>query len=178
MFNSRFTVLLGMVLAAAASRLLPHPPNLTPIAAMALFGGAYFADRRAALLVPLAAMFLSDLVIGLHRGMPEVYGCFALTVCIGFWLRTRRTLLPVAGAALASSLLFFIVTNFGVWALGSLYPKTVEGLIACYLAAVPFFKNTLIGDAFYTAVLFGGFVLAERRFSVFREADAAVQRDR
>ncbi len=106
MFNTRFAVLLGMVLAAAASRLLPHPPNLTPIAAIALFGGAYFADKRAAFLVPVAAMFLSDLVIGLHRGLPVVYGTFALIVCVGSWLRTRRTLLPIAGAALASSLLF------------------------------------------------------------------------
>jgi len=178
MFKTRFAVLLGMVLAAAASRLLPHPPNLTPIAAMALFGGAYFSDKRAAFLVTLAAMFLSDLVIGLHRGLPVVYGTFALIVCIGLWLRTRRTLLPVAGAALASSLLFFIVTNFAVWALGSLYPKTTQGLITCYLAAVPFFRNTLIGDAFYTAVLFGGFTLAERRFPVLREAEAAVQRGR
>ena len=72
----------------------------------------------------------------------------------------------------------FIVTNFGVWALGSLYPKTMEGLITCYLAAVPFFRNTLIGDAFYTAVLFGGFALAERRFSVLGGTNAAVQRDR
>ncbi len=171
MFKTRFAVLLGMVLAAAASRLLPHPPNLTPIAAMALFGGAYFSDKRVAFLVTLAAMFLSDLVIGLHRGLPVVYGTFTMIVCIGLRLRTRRTWLRVAGAALASSLLFFIVTNFGVWALGSLYPKTMEGLIACYLAAIPFFKNTLIGDAFYAAVLFGGFALAERRFPVLREAD-------
>ena len=178
MFNTRFAVLLGMVLAAAASRLLPHPPNLTPIAAIALFGGAYFADKRAAFLVPLAAMFLSDLVIGLHRQLPVVYACFAMTVCIGLWLRTRRRLRPIAGGALASSLLFFIVTNFGVWALGSLYPKTMEGLITCYLAAVPFFRNTLIGDAFYTAVLFGGFALAERWFSVLGGTNAAVQRDR
>ncbi len=171
MFKTRFAVLLGMVLAAAASRLLPHPPNLTPIAAMALFGGAYFSDKRVAFLVTLAAMFLSDLVIGLHRGLPVVYGTFTMIVCIGLRLRTRRTWLRVAGAALASSLLFFIVTNFGVWALGSLYPKTMEGLIACYLAAIPFFKNTLIGDAFYAAVLFGGFALAERRFPVLSEAD-------
>ncbi len=171
MFDTRFAVLLGMVLAAAASRLLPHPPNLTPIAAMALFGGAYFSDQRVAFLVPLAAMFLSDLVIGLHRQLPVVYACFAMTVCIGLWLRGRRRAPLIAGAALASSVLFFVVTNFGVWALGSLYPKTMEGFIACYLAAIPFFKNTLIGDAFYTALLFGGFALTERRFPVLREED-------
>jgi len=174
-FKTRFAVLVGMVLAAAASRLLPHPPNPTPIAAMALFSGAYFSDKRAAFLVTLAAMFLNDLVIGLHRGLPVVYATFALIVCIDLWPRTRRTLLPVASAALASAILFFIVTDFGVLAQGSLYPKTMQGLITCYLAAVPFFRNTMIGDALHTAVLFGGLALAEREFSVSWEAEAAVQ---
>ncbi len=175
--NIRFAVVLGMVLTAAASRLIPHPPNLTPIAAIALFGGAYFADKRLAFLVMLAAMLLSDLAIGLHRELPVVYACFATTVCIGLWLRGRRRAPLIAGAALGSSILFFVVTNFGVWALSSLYPKTMEGLIACYLAAIPFFKNTLVGDVFYTALLFGGFKLAEHRFPVLREAQAAVQMD-
>ncbi len=170
MLKTRFTMLAGFVLAAAASRLLPHPPNLTPIAALALFGGACFSDKGAAFLVPLAAMFLSDLVIGLHRGLPVVYGAFALTVCIGLWLRARRRWLPIAGATLASSIVFYIVTNFGVWALGSLYPKTLAGLVTCYIAAVPFFRNTLLGDGAYAIVLFGSLALAERWFSGLREA--------
>ena len=91
-------------------------------------------------------------------------------VGIGFLLRDRRTPLQIAGASLAGSVLFFVVTNFGVWMLGSLYPKTLEGLVACYVAAIPFFHNTLLGDAFFTAVLFGGFVLAQRRFPVLRLA--------
>src|SRR5947209_10697567 len=136
---ARFAVLLGLVLVAAASRLVPHPPNLTPIAAMALFGGAYFPDKRAAYLVPLAAMFLSDLVLGLHRGWPVVYGSFMLIVCIGFWLRWRRTALRVACAAAASSLLFFVVTNFDVWARGSLYLKMSEELLADDVTVVPIY---------------------------------------
>jgi hypothetical protein len=181
MFQTRHIVLVGMILAAAVSRLIPHPPNFAPIAAMALFGGASFADRRLAFFVPLASMFLSDLAIGLlsgdlslglHRLIPVVYGSFALIVCLGFWLRKRRTVFPVAGAALAGSVLFFVLTNFGVWAFGSWYPKTWEGLVACYVAAIPFFHNTLLGDAVYNTVLFGGFALAAYRFPVLRERPA------
>lgn len=170
MIHSRSFALALVVLAAAASRLLPHPPNFTPIAAMALFGGAHFADRRQAFLVPLGVMALSDLVIGLHQLVPVVYGSFALIVGIGLWLRTRRTPATIAAAAIASSVVFFLITNFGVWALGSWYPKTAAGLLAAYVAAVPFFRNTLAGDLFYTAVLFGGFALLGRLFPSLREA--------
>lgn len=183
MYRIRFLVLAGMILAAAASRLIPHPPNFAPIGAMALFGGACFVSKRMAFLVPLAAMLLSDLAIGLlsgdlslgfHRLMPVVYGSFALIVCLGFSLRRRRKLVPIAGAALASSVLFFALTNVGVWALGSLYPKTWEGLVACYVAAIPFFRNTLLGDAVYTTVLFGGLALAEKGLPALREPAPAV----
>ena len=105
--------------------------------------------------MPLAALFLSDVVLGFYRLMPVVYGSFALIVCLGFWLRSRRTAVPIACAALAGSLWFFTVTNFGVWALENWCPKTTAGLVACYVAAVPFFGNTLLGDAMYTLVLFG-----------------------
>lgn len=185
MHRIRLVVLVAMILAAAASRLIPHPPNFAPIGAMALFGGACFASKRVAFLVPLAAMLVSDLAIGLlsgdlslgfHRLIPVVYGSFALIVCLGFLLRRRRSLFPVAGAALASSILFFVLTNFGVWALGSWYPKTWEGLVACYVAAIPFFHNTLLGDAVYTTVLFGGLALAERGWPVLREPRLAMSR--
>ncbi|MGH7859086.1 MAG: DUF6580 family putative transport protein [Candidatus Binatia bacterium] len=166
--HARFVALTALILAAAASRLVPHPPNFTPIAAMALFGGAHFSDRRVALLVPLSAMLLSDLVLGLHGLIPVVYACFAITVVIGFRLRWHRAALPVATAALASSTLFFLVTNLAVWAFGSVYPKTWAGLVACYVAAVPFFGNTLAGDAVYTAALFGAFALAEKRLPALR----------
>jgi hypothetical protein len=174
-----------MTLAAAVSRLIPHPPNFAPMGAMALFGGACFADRRAAFVVPLAAMFLSDLLIGLLSGnlamglhglIPVVYGSFAMIVCLGFWLRRRRTVVPIGGAALASSVLFFALTNFGVWALGSLYPKTWDGLVACYVAASPFFHNTLLGDAVYTAALFGGLALAEKGLPSLREPALAASK--
>jgi hypothetical protein len=169
MDKARFLIVGGMILAAAASRLLPHPPNFSPIPAMALLGGACFVQKRWAFLLPMAALFLSDILLGFHRLMPLVYGSFALIVCLGFWLRTRRTAVPIACAALAASVLFFVITNFGVWAYGTMYPQTMDGLVACYLAAVPFFGNTLLGDAAYTVVLFGGLGLAESWLPAFRE---------
>jgi hypothetical protein len=161
-------------------RLLPHPPNVTPIGALALFGGTVFADKRAAFLVPLIALFLSDLAVGLiggnlllgvHRLLPVVYGSFALMVCLEFWLRRRRRVLPIAGATLAGSTIFFVLTNFGVWALADFYPKSWDGLMACYVAALPFFHCTVLGDALYVSLLFGGLALVERGWPVLREPE-------
>jgi hypothetical protein len=169
MLRPRLAVLISLVLIAALSRLVPHPPNLTSVTAVALFGGAYFSDRRLAFLVPLGALFLSDLVLGFYNHMEIVYSSFALIVCIGLWLQKNRSMLHIAGGALASSILFFLLTNLGVWAFDSLYPRTIEGLVACYVAAIPFFRSTLQGDGLYTVILFGSFALIERRFSALRE---------
>ncbi len=161
-----------MIVAAAAFRILPHPPNFSPIAALALFGGAQFADKRAAFLVPLAAMFLSDLVLGLHALMPVIYGCFALVVCLGMLLREQRSPLRIVALALSASALFFTVTNFAVWAFSGMYPETGAGLGACFAAALPFLQNTLAGDLCFTAVLFGGMALAEWTFPKLHPACA------
>lgn len=168
MLKPRHEVLIAMILAAALSRLLPHPPNFAPIGALALFGGAQFADRRVAFLVPLAAMLLSDLCIGLYPHMGWVYGSFALITCLGLWLRSHRRILPIAGASLLASSLFFLITNFGVWMNGTT-TSGLAGLMACYVAAIPFFGNTLLGDGFYVLVLFGGFALLENRFVMLRD---------
>ncbi len=169
MLRARMSVLVGMILFTAATRLLPHPPNFTPVMAMALFGGAYLTSNRAAFAVPLLAMLLSDLLIGLHNLLPVVYFCILLTTCIGLLLRSRKSLVAVTAAALGSSVLFFVITNFGVWYSGAIYPKSAEGLIACYVAAIPFFQNTLFGTLGYSAILFGGFYLAERLFPILKE---------
>jgi len=164
----------GLVLGAALLRLLPHPPNFAPVTALALFAGACLPDRRLALLLPLAAMTLSDLALGLlagdpavafHRTVPVVYGAFVAVALLGFLLRGRRRPLTVAAATLAGSGTFFLLTNLGVWALGDLYPHTWEGLAAAYVAALPFFGNALLGDAFYSALLFGTLAMAERRLA-------------
>lgn len=177
MLSPRFLALTGFVFVGVLARLMPHPPNFTPIAATALFGGAYFASRKAAFMVPLIAMYLSDLFLGFfvydfgwfNGQMPFVYVSFAVTVLLGMVIRHRCSPLRVGAAALAGSILFFILTNFGVWAVGTFYPKTVGGLVACYVAAIPFFRNTLAGDFAFTALLFGGFALAERWIPILRE---------
>jgi len=169
MNKPRFTLLAALILAAAASRLIPHPPNFTPIAAIALFGGAQFSSKRAAFFVPLAGLILSDLVFGFYAITPVVYGSFALTVCLGFWVRQHRSPLRIASAAVASAVLFFVLTNFGVWALDHLYPQTAAGLVDCYVAAIPFFRNMLLGNLLYSALLFGAMAMAENRFVRLRE---------
>jgi hypothetical protein len=174
MQSPRLTTLVMIIAAAAATRLIPHPPNLTSVTALALFGGAYFSNRSLAFVVPLMALLLSDFILGLYPHMEVQYLSFALIVCIGFRLQPRRTAPRIAGAALLSALVFFVVTNLGVWAFGSLYPKTLSGLIACYVAAIPFFRGTLLGDLIYTAILFGGFRLLESRFAAIREQGAAI----
>ncbi len=172
MLKPRLAVLLSVIIAAAAFRLFPHPPNVNPIAALALFGGASFSDKRLAFLVPLAALFSSDLVLGLYSHMEFVYASFAMIVGIGLLLRKNRNVIAIGGAAVVSSVLFFAVTNFGTWATQSLYPHTFAGLVTCYAMAIPFFQNTLAGDLFFTALLFGGFVLLERSFPALRETSA------
>ncbi len=167
----RLNFLTGMVLTAAMSRLIPHPPNFTPLAALALFGGANFAGKRAAFLVPFSSLFLSDLFLGFSMLTPVVYGSFALIVCLGFWLPRGRTVRRVAAAVVAGAVLFFSLTNFGEWALTSLYPKSIGGLVACYVAAIPFFWNTLASDFVYSALLFGGLSFAERRWPGLTEAE-------
>ncbi|MEK6565109.1 MAG: DUF6580 family putative transport protein [Bacteroidota bacterium] len=159
----RLMIFAVLILAAAFSRLIPHPPNFTPLAAMALAGGVYL-DKRFALLVPLLALLLTDAIIGFHNLMAFVYGSFLAIGLLGFWLRSHKKPVLVFGSALASSVLFFIVTNFGVWAMdgATLYPKTLAGLIECYTLAIPFFRNTLFGDVLYTGLLFGIFELVFR----------------
>lgn len=142
-----------IIFVAVVFRLLPHAPNFAPIAAMALFGGAYL-NKKYALIVPLIAMFISDLFLGFYPEMIFVYGSFLLTGLIGLWLRKRKHVKYIAGASLFSSLLFFLITNLGVWLAGSWYPKTLSGFINCYYMALPFFRNTIAGDLFYTGVFF------------------------
>jgi hypothetical protein len=166
--NARILALISGIAAAAALRLVPHPPNFSPIDAMALFSGAYLGRRGLAFVAPLGALLLSDLFLGFYHGMAFVYGAVALVVVIGWWVSSRRTPLRIGGAALVSSVLFFVLTNFGMWLFSGFYPRTLSGLVTCYVAAVPFFQNTLAGDLFYTALLFGGFALLERGVPALR----------
>lgn len=160
--SASFIFIASTILIAAASRLFPHIPNFTPIAAMALFGGVYFSDKRLAIVLPLIAMILSDIAIqliygwGFHDTIIYVYVAFILTSFIGIMLRTKVGLLSVASGSIISSILFFIITNFGVWA-ASGFQLGINGLNATYLLGIPFFAPTLIGDLFFNGILFGSF---------------------
>lgn len=167
-------LLIGIILLAALSRLLPHPPNFSPVEAVALFGGAYFARRAMAIAVPLLAMLISDLGLGLingglyseyflSAGFLLVYACIAASTVLGFALRGRVSGFRVAGFALAGSILFFLVTNFGTWLGSTLYPQSAAGLAAAYVAGVPFFQNTVLGTLFYCGVMFGSFAWLRQR---------------
>lgn len=163
--NSRLQFLFAVVLVilAALSRLIPHPMNFAPITALALFGGVYF-DKKVALILPLAAMLLSNYFLGFYAGMEWVYASFLLSVVWGMWLKSRKTVPMIAATTLVNSVMFFIISNFGVWYAEILYPKTVAGLLECYAMALPFFRNTIAGDLFYVAVMFGVYELAIKYF--------------
>lgn len=141
-------------------RLLPHPANFAPVAAAAIFGGAVL-PRRLALSVPLAAMVISDLIIGLHNLILLTWGCYALfALASSHWLHSRINLIRGAALTVGASVFFFVVTNFGVWLTSGMYVHTWAGLIHCYELALPFFRNTLASDIIYTAVLFSLYSLA------------------
>jgi hypothetical protein len=170
LFQPRTLVITGLVLAAAAARIAPHPMNFAPIGALALFGGAYFSSKRAAIIVSLLSLAAGDIFIGFHPLVLYVYASFLVSVAIGFRLREKRSAPRVGVATLAGAIQFFVITNFAMWAspIGN-YPKNAGGLAACYIAGAPLFWNTLAGDAFYTTLLFGGMALAERKFPSLQE---------
>ncbi len=166
--------ILMFVSLGAVMRLVPHLPNFAPIAAIALFGGVYLG-RKWAIILPLSALLISDLFIGIYTWqiMLSVYLSFALIGLIGIWVKKRKNFPVVLGATLSGSVLFFIVTNFAVWAFSTMYPLTLQGLSACYIAAIPFFRHTLLGDLFYVGLFFGSYELAtlmlKKRASVPKE---------
>lgn len=175
--SPRTGVLIALIVFAVAVRLVIYfvptawAYNATPVEAIALFGGAYFTDRRLAFIVPLAAMFLADLIIGLHWMIPVVYGCIALSVALGFGLRDRVSVLRVLGFGIAGSLLFFVGVSFAEWIVGDTdYCRA--GIVSCYAAALPFLKNAIIGTLIWSTALFGGFELMRRRWPMLSTAAA------
>jgi hypothetical protein len=179
----RTIVIILAIVLASLTRITPHPPNFSPLTAMALFGAATLADRRLALVLPLLALFVSDFCVGVmyklnvmhswgfHSGMVVIYLTFLMVTLLGFLVRRHRTAPVILGTTLAGSVLFYLVTNFAVWVgMGeALYPHTLEGLLTCYEMAVPFFWNTLLGDVVYATGLFGGFALATHFVGALRD---------
>jgi hypothetical protein len=181
---------LGAVVLATLARCIPHPPNVAPITAIALFGAATLADRRFAWITPLAALFASDLAMeGLYRlglsplwgfypGMWGQYAAILAIASLGFLLRRHKSVPCLAAVTLVSSCLFFVITNFAVWTSTGMYPRTSEGLAECFIAAYPFFRNTVLGDMIYVSALFGAFALAKRRVAALEESPSMATTER
>lgn len=148
--------LVSLIFFAILSRFLPHPPNFTPIAAIALLSSKGFTNRWVVFLIPIVSLFISDLFIGLHATIPFVYFSFILIVLLGMYVKKINI-----GSVLLSSTIFFLVSNFGVWLL--YYPISTEGLVQCYTLALPFFLNTVLGDLVYGALLIYPFYALQRR---------------
>lgn len=187
MNKKTFYIIAGFIIFAALSRILPHAYNFTPLGAIALFGAAYFKDKKWALIIPIIALWVSDLILNnvmysayyegfawFTGGFIYIYGSIAMIVVLGYYLLKKISIGRVVGGAVGASLIFFVVSNFGVWLSSPMYPLTAEGLIACYTAAIPFFHNTLAGNLLYCGVLFGGFEWMISSFPSLQPVDAQV----
>lgn len=169
--NVKKTAIVGMILIAALSRLIPHAPNFTAVGGMALFAGAVLAPTWLALLVPVSALLLSDFVLGLHETMIPVYGAFILNVLLGQLFLKQKSFGRIGVVTLLSSVLFFVITNLGVWQLSGLYTHDAAGLAQCFTLAIPFFDNQVMGDLLSTGALFGlGYLL--EKYPLFRSTQA------
>jgi hypothetical protein len=161
--NQNVLILSLVVFLAAFSRVIPHAPNFSIIGALALFSGAFFQNKYLRFSVPLSAMLLSDLVIGFHATMPFVYGSFILVSFLGKFLVKDKQPLKLISFSLLSSILFFLITNFGVWLATEMYSKTISGLITSYYMGLPFFRNTILSDLVYSFTLFYGYTYLENK---------------
>jgi hypothetical protein len=159
-----------MIVLGACARLAPHPWNFTPLMAIGLFAGSHARKLSTGVLATLLALALSDAMLGFYSGFWYVYAAALIPVFLGKLLRDRSGAGVIAAAAFVSSLSFFLITNFMVWATGSMYPHTIGGLSACFLAGIPFYRNQILGDAFYTAAIFGGYVVIHRLYQPTGEA--------
>jgi hypothetical protein len=166
--SKKFWTLTVLILGAALSRLLPHPANFTPILALGLFAGAQFDSKKLSLVIPLLAMLISDALLGFHDQMIPVYASVALIVAMGWNLQGNDSKLRLVAPTLWSSILFFVVTNFGVWALTGFYSKDMTGLVTCFTLGLPFFPATLASTVIYTIALFGGLWLIESKTELLR----------
>ncbi len=184
--NKRALLLGGLIVLAALVRFLPHPPNFAPLAALAVFAAIRYRSRWAGLIVPLLAYVLSDLLIqiqfrngfssqwGIYKGMWVNYAIIVVVALASRLVHGTRSPLTIGAATLTGSCIFFLASNFAVWAGGARYPHTGAGLASCYVAAIPFFRNTLFADVTYAGALFGVWALAEAYYPVLRQAPAPV----
>lgn len=159
--NLKLLIFTTFIILVALTRFIPHSPNFTPLLAIALFSGYFFENKKLAFIIPFAAMFISDIFLGFHSAMYSVYLSFGLIILLGFLIKSNKSFLKITISSVAASLIFFIVTNFGVWLSFNLYPTTLSGLLLCYEAAIPFFRNTLLSTFLFSGILFGSVYLYE-----------------
>ena len=180
-----YLVILAVLIAlGVAGRLLPHPPNFTPMAAIALFAGFIFLKRYMAVIAVVVTMLLTDyFAFGFlsaewfaSKSMWVVYLALLFPIVFKNFLQKKLGLFRVAGAALASSTVFFIATNFAVWAFSPMYEKTLEGLVLCYTMAIPFFQNTVAGDLIWSGVIFGAYLVLRNysNLQIFKQKDTLI----
>ena len=151
---------ISLIICGILLRFAGHTPNFTPVAAIALFSGVYLS-KKYAFIVPLALMIVSDIFLGMHNVVIFTWGGFALATALGLWLKNRKSVLGIAVASVASSVLFYLISNFGVWLMGW-YPRTLPGLLDCYVMAIPFLRNFTLATLIYAGVFFGLYELVAR----------------
>lgn len=177
--NLRTSLLVLLILLAAFSRLIPHLPNFSPLAAISLFGAAYFKKAWQTFLIPIAATWLSDLLINnvvyteyfpsftwFYPGFYWQYGSYVLIALGGLLMLKKVNVRGVIGAGLMATAVFFLITNFAVWMGSKTFPQNFAGLISCYVAGIPFLKGTLLGNLVYSGALFGTFAWMQQRYNL------------
>ena len=167
--NIKFILNITLIIfLVSLTRIIPHPPNFTPILALAIFGGAYLPNKITALFLPIIAMFLSDLIIGFHS---QIYAVYAIIITLSLLgnIIEKKNILNLSIVGVSGSLLFFIVTNFSVWLTDGLYPLNISGLLQCYIMAIPFFQNTFISTLLFLSILFFGYTFIEKKFKVLKK---------
>jgi len=170
-----FILIIGFIALAVLSRLIPHPGNFTPLAAIALFGAAYFKNKKWALIVPVLAWWLSDLLLNItiyssyETSLLASYQLWsflsiALIVVAGYFMLRKISIKNVVGSGFVAAVIFFLISNFGVWLSGTMYPMNVGGLFSCYVAGIPFFHWSLLGNIFYLGMMVGVYEWVSARY--------------
>lgn len=170
MKNNNFILACGLMLLAAVSRFIPHPPNFTAVMAMSIFAGILFNDKKFAFIIPLGAMLITDAFLGFHSGIPFVYLSLIIGTLTGFLLKKNLKFKRVLAYSLFNSVQFYLITNFGFWLLGGFYPLTPTGLMDAYIMGLPFFSHsplglfgwTLAGDLLFSSSFYGIILLADK----------------
>ncbi len=176
--HTRLFFLTALILLSAFGRIIPHPYNMSPIAAMGLLGSAYFSRKWMAFAIPFLGTWLSDLFINnvvyanlfteftwFYAGSEWIYGSYALIIMMGMFLFSTVSISRIMSGSILATTIFFLTTNFGAWLGNPLYPQSIEGLMMSYAAGLPFLQGSFFGDLFYSGILFGGFALAGKQLN-------------